>query len=288
VTDVSVAQPTRAERLRLYVSMDLEGLAGVVSRDALMPGRFEYEDARDWMTQAALSVCEVAREMGAEELVVSDSHGNGQNIRFERMPEYVKLVRSWPRPLLMMQGVEDGSYAGAFLVGYHAAATNPAGTLAHTISSELFQEIRLNGQPVSEAGISAMTAAHFGVPVLLFAGDDVAVAEARRELGDISTAVLKRSLGSLSAVSPGPAAADRILRDAVREAIGRIGTVKAPEVPASVLVEIRLRTRLIAEWLGYMPAVARTGAFTVAHQAEDIIAASRFIAFLCLARTALG
>lgn len=279
---------SRRGSLRLYVSVDMEGLAGVVSRDALMPGRFEYEDARDWMTQATVSVCEVAHEMGVEELVVSDSHGNGQNIRFERMPDYVRLVRSWPRPLGMMQGVEEGSYAGAFLIGYHAGATNPGGTLAHTISSEFIQEIRLNGRTVSEGGISAMIASHFGVPVLLFAGDDVAVAEARKDLGEIATATLKDSVGSLSAVTLAPRAADSILRSAVREAIGRIGTAKAPRAPTSVLLEIRLRTRQVAEWLAYLPQVTRTDAFTVAYRAEDIVAASRVIGFLSTARIALG
>ena len=95
--------------MRLYISADIEGIAGVVSRDNLSPGRFEYEAARDWMTQAVVSTCETAFDLGATEIVVSDSHGNGQNIRFERMPPYVQLVRSWPRPLAMMQGVEAGS-----------------------------------------------------------------------------------------------------------------------------------------------------------------------------------
>lgn len=276
------------ERMRLYVSADMEGLAGVVSRDDLMPGRFEYEAARDWVTDAVVSVCEAAREMGADELVVSDSHGNGQNIRFERMPEYVRLVRSWPRPLGMMQGVEEGSYAGAFLLGYHAGASNPAGTLAHTISSEFIQEIRLNGRIVSEAGISAAIAGHYGVPILLFAGDDVAVAEARADLGDIATATLKTSLGSLSAVTLAPAAADRVLREAVREAMRRIGTASAPGEAAPMLLEMRLRTRLVAEWLGYLPQVVRTDAFTIAYRAEDIAAASRFIGFLSAARIVLA
>lgn len=273
-----------AERMRLYVSADMEGLAGVVSRDNLMPGRFEYEAARDWVTDAVVSVCEAARELGADELVVSDSHGNGQNIRFERMPEYVRLVRSWPRPLGMMQGVEEGSYAGAFLLGYHAGATNPGGTLAHTISSEFIQEIRLNGRTVSEAGISAAIARHYGVPILLFAGDDVAVAEARADLGDIATATLKTSLGALAAVTLAPAAADRALREAVRAAMRRIGTASAPVEAAPMLLEMRLRTRLVAEWLGYLPQVVRTDAFTVAYRAEDIAAASRFIGFLAAAR----
>ena len=209
--------------MRLYISADIEGIAGVVSRDNLMPGRVEYESARDWMTQAVVTACEAARELGAEEVVVSDSHGNGQNIRVERMPSYVQLVRSWPRPLGMMQGVDVGAFDGALLLGYHAGASNTHGTLSHTISGEFFNEVRLNGVPVSEAYISAAIAGHFGVPILMVAGDDVVVQETCALLGDIAHACLKRSLGWLSAMNVSPQKADVLMRAAVADGIGRVG-----------------------------------------------------------------
>ena len=273
---------------RLYISADIEGVAGVVSRDNLMPGRFEYEQARDWMTATVLAACETAHELGATEIVVSDSHGNGQNIRYERMPNYVRLVRSWPRPLGMMEGIDIGTYAGVFLLGYHAGASNPGGTLAHTLSGELFQEIRLNGITVSEAGISAAIAGHFGVPVLLMTGDDVAVAETTELLGDLSTACVKTSLGFLSATNASPADADKALRDGVRDAMARIGS-KAPFVlDGPIEIEIRLRTRFIAEWVAYLGDVERLDAFTIRHVAPDMVHASRFLQFLTSARGVLG
>jgi D-amino peptidase len=274
--------------MRIYISADIEGIAGVVSRDNLMPGRFEYEQARDWMTDAVLAACETVHELGAAEVVVSDSHGNGQNIRFERMPSYVQLVRSWPRPLGMMQGIEVGDYAGTLLIGYHAGATNMGGTLSHTISGEFFHEIRLNGVTASEAGISAAIAGHFGVPVLMIAGDDVAVAETRALLGDIASAQLKTSLGFLSAMMLSPEAADARLREAVREAIGRIGTISPYVFAPPVALEIRLRTRFMAEWLGYIDEVEQLDAFTIRYPARDMVAASRFLQFITSARGALG
>ena len=274
--------------MRVYISADIEGIAGVVSRENLSPGKFEYEQARDWMTAAVLAAAETLREAGAEEVVVSDSHGNGQNIRFERMPEYVRLVRSWPRPLGMMQGVEIGKYAGAVLIGYHAGASSPRGTLAHTLSGELIQDVRLNGASVSEVGISAAIAGHFGVPVLMLAGDDAAVAEARESLGDIATACLKTSLGFLSAIMLPPQAADARLRAGVREAADRIGRVAPLVLAVPVIVEIRLRTRFVAEWLSYLHGIERTDAFTVRYAASDMVAVSRFLQFLTSARMALG
>lgn len=274
--------------MRLYISADMEGIAGVVSRENLLPGKFEYEAARDWMTAAVLSACEEAREMGVEEVVVSDSHGNGQNLRVERMPAYVRLLRSWPRPLGMMQGVEIGSYVGALLIGYHAGASNPAGTLSHTVSGEFIQEIRLNGRVASEAVISAAIAGHFGVPILMLAGDDVAVAEAARDLGGIVTATLKVSLGWSSALNLAPAVADLALREAVRKGLGSAGGAQPYKLEGRVSLEIRLRTRLVAEWLSYLADVERLDAYTIRYSARDILGASRLIEFLSFARAAVG
>ena len=94
--------------MRFYVSADIEGIPGVVSREHLRPGGYEYEQARNWMTSAVVAAAEAARDSGATELVVSDSHGTGLNIHADQLPDYVRLVRSWPRPLGMMQGIEAG------------------------------------------------------------------------------------------------------------------------------------------------------------------------------------
>ncbi|QXQ08037.1 M55 family metallopeptidase [Sphingosinicellaceae bacterium] len=273
---------------RFYISADIEGIAGVASRENLSPGRFEYEQARDWMTDAVLVACETLTEHGATEVVVSDSHGNGQNIHWERMPDHVRLVRSWPRPLGMMQGIEGGPYEGALLIGYHAGASNIGGTLSHTVSGEFFQEIRLNGVPSSEAAISAAIAGHYGVPILLMAGDDVAVEETSALLPGIATACLKSSYGFLSICTLSPGAAERVLRTGVAEAVEKAGTLAPFAVAAPVSLEIRLRTRFIAEWLAYLDNVERIDAFTIRMQCADIIGVSHFLQFITAARGALA
>jgi D-amino peptidase len=273
--------------MRLYISADIEGIAGVVSRDNLQPGRFEYESARDWMTQAVVSACEEAHQLGADEIVVSDSHGNGQNIRYDRMPSYVQLVRSWPRPLGMMQGIEVGNFDGALLIGYHAGSTNPRGTLSHTVSGEFFQEVRLDGQPMSEATLSAAIAAHFGVPMLMVSGDDVVIQESLAALGDIATACVKVSHGWLSARHLSPAHADLALRQGVRGAVARIGRPRPQRITTPRVLEIRLRTRFMAEWLGHLDHVEQVGAYTIRLRSPDIVGISRFIMFLTSARRAL-
>jgi D-amino peptidase len=269
--------------MRIYISADIEGIQGVAARDSTFPGRFDYEDARSMMTNAVLSVCEAARELGVTEVVVSDSHGNGQNIRFERMPNYVQLIRSWPRPLGMMQGIETGDYVGAFLIGYHSGATNPRGIMGHTMTGD-FQEVRLNGVTVSEAGISAAIAGHFGVPILMVAGDDVVLEETRDFLGDIVTTQLKTCIGQYSAAMLPPETADARLREGVRDALDRAGRISPHGIKGPVVLDIRLQRSFMAEWLSYIDEIDRLDAFTIRYNAKDIVSASRFITFLTNSR----
>ena len=151
------------EGLKLYISADMEGVVGVVTDQQLGPGGFEYEKAREFMTNEVLAAIHAARDMGATEILVSDSHGNGQNLLIERLPDDVKVVRSWPRPLMMMEGIDE-SFDAALFIGYHSGTTNPDGVRAHTMSSANLADIRLGGQSMPDAGISAAIAGHFGVP----------------------------------------------------------------------------------------------------------------------------
>src|SRR5215470_2773145 len=113
---LAVAPAALAQKLRVYISADMEGVAGVVTSDQLGPPGFEYERFRGFMTNEVLAAIEGARAAGATEFLVSDSHGNGENLLIERFPKDVQIVRSWPRPLAMMQGI-DASFDAVLFVG---------------------------------------------------------------------------------------------------------------------------------------------------------------------------
>src|SRR5687768_9743767 len=182
VTAAIIAFPPSAHAqrgLKVYISADLEGIAGVVTGDQLGPTGFEYGRAREFMTGEVLAAIAAAREAGATEIVVSDSHGNGESLLIDQLPDDVRIIRSWPRPLMMMEGI-DSTFSAAILIGYHSGTTNPAGVRAHTISSANLASVSLNGVAVPEAGINAAIAGRFGVPVVFVSGDDVAVEETRR------------------------------------------------------------------------------------------------------------
>ncbi len=268
-----------APRLKVYISADMEGIAGVVSPEQLGPQGFEYQRFREFMTAEVLAAIAGARDGGATEVVVSDSHGNGQNLLIERLPADVTVIRSFPRPLMMMQGL-DSTFAAAVFIGYHASTTNPAGVRAHTISSANLAAVELNGVAMPEAGINAAIAGRFGVPVVMISGDDVAVAEAQRLLGPIEGAVVKRAISFHSAATLTPEAAQALIRQKVRAALARRGDLKPYAVAAPVRLDVTFKNYRPAELLAYLPGVQRTTAHAVRFTGADILEVSRFLEFI--------
>ena len=154
-------------KLKVHISVDMEGVAGVVSTDQLSPGSFEYERFRGFMTREANAAVAGALAAGATEIVVADSHGNGENLLIEMFPpEKVKVIRGFPRRLGMMAGI-DPTFDAAVFIGYHASTSNSRGVRAHTFSSAQLTRVALNGEQVTEGAWNAAIAGHFGVPVVL-------------------------------------------------------------------------------------------------------------------------
>ena len=186
-----------SKKLKVYISVDMEGVAGVVTADQLLPSGFEYERFRHFMTDETLAAVRAANEAGASEIVVSDSHGNGENLLIEVFPKNVRIVRAWPRHGGMMAGL-DSSFSAAIFIGYHASTTNPKGVRAHTFSSAHYARVALNGNAVTEGEYNAAYAGAKGVPVIFVSGDDAAVEDTRMgvmtELGPIGDANLDLSM----------------------------------------------------------------------------------------------
>jgi D-amino peptidase len=269
----------QAEGLKLYISADMEGVVGSVTDQQLGPDGFEYAKAREFMTQEVLAAIGAAREMGATEILVSDSHGNGQNLLIDRLPADVMVVRSWPRPLMMMEGIDE-SFDAAIFIGYHAGTTNPDGVRAHTMSSARLADIRLDGRSMPEAGVSAAIAGHFGVPVVMISGDDAAVEEAQALLGDIEGAVLKWNYSFHSAKTLTPAAAYEKIYNAVKAALGRLDDFEPFVLPGPIPLEVTFKNYRPSQILSYLPSVERIDAHSIRFVGQDMVEISKFIEFI--------
>ena len=276
---ISFTGMAQAKRMKIYISADMEGVVGVVTADQLGPTGFEYQRFREFMTNEVNAAIEAAFASGADEIVVADSHGNGENLLIEKLPKNITLVRSWPRPLGMMQGIDE-TFAAAIFIGYHASTTNPEGVRAHTLSSANLADVSINGVSVPEAGINAMIAGHFNVPVIMVSGDDAAVKEATALLGDLEGAVVKWNYGFHSARTIMPEAAYDLIREKVKKAMARISTFKPYKISTPIQLDVRFKNYRPAEVLSYLSTVKRTDAHSIRFQGKDALEVSRFLQFV--------
>jgi D-amino peptidase len=257
----------------------MEGIAGVVTSEQLGPTGFEYGRFREFMTREAIAAIDAARSAGATEIVVADSHGNGQNLLIDLFPADVRVIRSWPRRLGMVAGIDAGVDAAIF-IGYHAGTNNTAGVRAHTFSSANLTRVALNGTNVTEGSWNAAIAGHFNVPVVMISGDDAAIAEVRSAVGKIEAAETKRTLGFHSANTLTPQAAAALIRDRVQAALGRRQQFKPFKVQTPVVVDVSFKNYMPAEVLAYLPVFERTDSHSIRFRAKDMVEASMIMNFI--------
>jgi D-amino peptidase len=266
------------EGLKVYISADMEGVVGAVTSDQLGPSGFEYGYFRELMTAEVNAAIEAARAAGATEILVSDSHGNGENLLMDRLPRDIQLVRSWPRPLMMMQGI-DPTFDAAIFIGYHASTANPSGVRAHTMSSANIAGLKLNGVDMPETGVNAAIAGDFGVPVVMISGDDAIVAEATALLGDIEAATVKWNYGFHSARTLMPEAALDVIREKVSMALARLDDFEPFRLEGPVTLDLTYKNYMPAELMAYLPNVERLDSHTIRFVGRDMTEVSKFLEF---------
>jgi D-amino peptidase len=273
VAALSAQQPAPSG-LKVLISADMEGVGGVStwSIQAGSKGR-EYEKFRVLMTREVNAAVAGAYDAGATEVVVGDSHGDAQNIDVELLDPRVRLIRAWPRPLGMMQGV-DASFGAVVFVGYHAAEGRAAATLSHSFSGTV--EVELDGVPVPEAGFNAAIAGDFGVPVVFLSGDQTICEDARKLLGPIETAVVKEATGFYSATMIHPDEAQKRIREGVRRGVERRKEIKPYRIAHPVTLKIRYNSTVEAEVVAMLPGVERPAGNVVLFRGKDMVEVSKF------------
>ena len=273
------ASGPQPRKLKVHISVDMEGIAGVVTGEQLGPTGFEYGRFREFMTREALAAIEAAKAAGATEIIVADSHGNGQNLLIDQLPPDVRVIRAWPRRLSMVAGIDEAIDAAIF-IGYHAGTNNPAGVRAHTFSSANLTRVALNGVNMTEGSWNAAIAGQFGVPVVMMSGEDAAIAEVRKLVGNIEAAETKRSLGFHSASTITPQASSTLIAQRVRTALGRLAEFKPYKVQTPVTVDVSFKNYMPAEVLAYLPLFQRIDSHSVRFRAKDMAEASMIMTFI--------
>jgi len=256
--------------MKVYISVDMEGIACVTHGDHTKLEGTEYEMARKWMTAEANAAVEGALEAGASHVVVADSHGHMRNILPDELNEKALLVRGSPRPQTMMEGL-DASFAAAFFVGYHSMAGTPTGVLAHTYIGPV-HALRLNGTTVGEPGFNAAIAGHYGVPLALVCGDDTVDAEVGALMPWSQRVITKWGISPLAATNLAPKASQKAIREAAKRALERVKEMKPLAFKPPIRFEVDLKHPLQAYLAADIPGVERiNGGRTLAYTGKDML-----------------
>ncbi len=257
--------------MKLFVSADIEGVAGVVSPLQGQAGNVEYERARRLMTEEVNAAIDGAFAGGATEVLVNDSHGPMTNLLPDLLDTRAELISGRPKPQGMFCGLERG-HGGVFCLGYHAGAGG-FGVLSHTTNSFAFANVTLNGIACNEAILYGAYAGELGVPVLLLSGCDQLAAECAPHFPAAARVVVKRALGQRAARSVHPQRARQMLRAAAEDAVSRAKACAPFVVPRPCRLVLDLTFVALADLAATIPVAERTGPRTVAFTAEGVAAA---------------
>lgn len=268
--------------MRVFVAVDMEGATGVAHRDHVVPGGRDYERARMWLTGDVRAAVEGAVAAGADEVWVSDGHGDMRNLIVDELPEAARVVigpaQSKNRPLVQMTGIDDGDFAACLFVGFHSRAGTPGGLLSHTWVGALVHEIRLQGRPAGESLLDAAIAGHYGTPVVLVTGGDDVCREVEADLGaDLETVAVKRVLGTSACASLTPARAQREIREAAERAVAARAQ-RAPWVTTPpVVMEVEFHRREMREKALRANVGEASGERGVRYEAPDVPTAAKHV-----------
>ena len=251
---------------RVFISVDMEGVAGIATLDQIIRGGHGYPRAQLLMTAEANAAIRGAYAGGADAVIVNDSHGTMDNLLPELLDRRARLLSGAPKPSCMIHGITR-EHDVALFVGYHAAATD-IGVLAHTFSSN-FTALRVNGQPQSEAEVNALLAADVGVPVGLVTGDDQICSVAEKAFPGVRTARVKTPHGFAAGESLHPEASCESIEAAAAAAVADAASLEPISLPDSFVVEVDVSTQLGADYAANVPGCERTSAHTVRYVAAD-------------------
>lgn len=261
--------------MKVLISTDIEGVAGVFHPEQVRPGNGEYERARVWMTNEANAAVRAALDGGAKEVIVNDSHGSFRNIIADRLDPRALLLQGKPRYLSMASGVERSPDA-MFMIGYHSKSKT-RGILAHTINSFAFSRIWLNGMELGEAGLYGALAGEFGVPVALIAGDDVFIEETLPLFPDVTFVETKQAEGQNSGLSITPEESCRAIYDAARTLVENPSQWTPFKIEPPIVCRLQTQTPALADLFGQLPIVERLASDEVGFNAESVQSAIRIL-----------
>jgi len=257
------------QSLKVFISVDMDGISGVVNWDDVTVGGTDYGLFRRLMTAEANAAVEGALAAGATEIIVRDAHDTGRNILPDLLRPEALLLRDWSYgPLSMMEGI-DKTYDAAIFIGYHARASTPDAVLKHTMTTKLL-DVVVNGRKMPEAGINGLIAGMFDVPVVLISGDKAVAAQAKELFGEIETVVVKEGIGTAER-GIHPERAQALIRQKTKAALKRLKDFKPLKFAAPYTLDVAFADESGAQKASWIPGAVRKDEHTVSFEAASVM-----------------
>lgn len=264
--------------VKLFISADIEGVAGIAHWDEATKGHGAYGEFREAMTLDVAAACEAAFEAGAKEILVKDAHGSGRNLIPARLPRGVRVIRGWSgHPYCMLQEL-DKSFDAVAMLGYHAAASGPSNPLSHTLTGR-FAKILLNGALASEFHLHSLIAATLGVPVVALSGDRGICAVAKAFNPAITAIETGVGVGS-SAIGLHPLDARTAIAEGIKAALAGDPAACAISLPEKFEIEIQFTNHALAYQASFYPGARSIDSETIAFATDDFYEIARMLRFM--------
>jgi D-amino peptidase len=274
-------------RMKVFVSVDMEGVSGITDPEDVLPDGADYQRGRVFMTGDANAAILGAYDAGADEVLVNDSHWIMRNLLLEQLDPRARTIKGFHKSLCMVQGL-DASYGGAVFVGYHACAGTEGGVLNHTMLGKEIQNIYLNGEPTGETRLNAAYAGHFGVPVLVVAGDAAVCAEAERFLDGVQTVAVKDGIDKFTANCLHPQVAQARIREATARAVAERSRPAPYRLDSPYRLGIEWNSTTIAATCAMIPGVELTASRSVEFVTADYPELMRVLVVMLLLGMQVG
>ena len=256
--------------MNLYISCDMEGVAGVCSWEQVdaRTAPPEYFVYRKYLTDEVGAAIAGARAGGATGILVNDSHGPMRNLILDDLPGDIRIILGNRKPLSMNEGLGN-HIGGVFYTGYHGAIGDANATLCHTYTPSVVYDVFVNGIRCSEATLNAAVAGYYGVPVLLITGDRATVEGAKAQMPWIAGVVVKESIGNYSVDSMSPQAAQAAIRAASEQAVRNASAARPFVFEPPITLEIDLARVEQADFVEMIPGFERVAGRRVRFTHDD-------------------
>lgn len=266
--------------MKVFISVDIEGVNGIVDWDETIIGKPGYEIFRQQMTAETVACCKALIEKGITEIYVRDAHDSARNLNHRDLPKEVKLIRGWTGSICDMMAYLDQTFDATIMIGYHSPARSDGNSLSHTLNLS-YHYLKINGEYASEFLLNAYYAQLFMVPVILVTGDENLMKQVKETNPNIETVATKKGLSG-AVISDHPEITNQLIYEKTLKVIDEYEQDPYKcmiELPSTFEVEICFKKHQNAYFASFYPGAELVDSNTVIYKSDDYLDVLRFINF---------